>query len=110
MSIGHEYLKVKNHRAIFVKFLGRTEKSPERIKFNDYYRKGENKIVKYSYHFDSIQEQAYNQLKKSGFKIKSRGYTNKNFIFLCENWGEDYISIKEIINTNKLEKLVLDEK
>jgi hypothetical protein len=105
-----EYIKVKNTRAIFINFLPPTNYRDRRIKFQDNYRSGETKIVLYSDLFESVEEQALQHLKHSGFNVVARASTKGKFIFLVDNWGKEYKYIKEIISTNEVEKIYRDDK
>ena len=98
----NSYRESEHLRAIFVKYLGPTKTKNKRLKFDDK-RWPESQTVEYSEDlFEQFQEQAYKQLLLSGFNIVSRASTKKNFIFLVDNWDENYKSVKEIIKTKKL--------
>jgi hypothetical protein len=106
----NNYQEVENTRAIFVKFLPSTNYKGSRVKFLDKYRESESKIVSFSYDFGYLENQGYNQLICSGFNVVGRASTKDYFIFFIKNWGEDYKSIKELINTNELEKIIKNDR
>ena len=105
-----KYIEVKNTRAIFVTFLSATNHRGERIKFQDNYRSGETKIVSYSYLFGDVLEQGFQMLKESGFNVVARATTKDKYIFLVDNWSEEYIYIKDIISNTEIEKIYKNEK
>jgi len=96
------YYNIPNTRAIFVKFLPPTNYRGERIKFSDNYRSGETKIVSFTYNIGNVIEQAFQHLQQSGFKIVGRATTKDNYIFFVDNWGEDFLKIKDLISTKEL--------
>jgi hypothetical protein len=100
-----DFREIPKTRAIFIKYLPPTNYKGSRLKFKDIRNKTESKIVSFSYLFIEIETQIYNQLINSGFNVVGRASTKKEYIFFVDNWGKNFISIKDLINTNQLEKI-----
>ena len=96
------YYNIPNTRAIFVKFLPMTNCRGERIKFSENYRSGETKIVSFTWKTGTVIEQAFQYLVQSGFDVVGRATTKDNYIFFVNNWGENFIKIKDLITTKEL--------
>ena len=91
--------KINNYRQIKVKFLGPTNNNGSRLKIYEPKRynndKTQSKTFSYCYKTGCIMEQAYNILIDNGFDVVARASDNENYIFLCDNWDEDF---KQITN------------
>ena len=94
--------QVPNYRQIKVKYLPATNSSGSRIKIYEPKRYNEDKTTSktfsYSYVFGDIMEQAYSILTKNGFKVIARASEFENYIFLCDNWGDDFNKISDLKN------------
>jgi hypothetical protein len=92
--------QVKNYRQIKVKFLGPTNHRGARIKIYEpkrYYDNPEqSKIFSYSYKYGDIMEQAYATLVLNGWNVVARASDAENYIFLCDNWSDDFKEIKDL--------------
>ena len=92
--------QVPNYRMIKVKFLGPTDTRGARVKiyeskrYNDY--KTQSIVLSYSYEHADIMEQAYELLIKNGFNVIARASQFENYVFLCDNWGDDFKEIKDL--------------
>ena len=92
--------KLNNLRQIKVSFLGATNNKGSRIKIYEPRRynsdKIESKIYSYCYKIGDIQNQAYNILTNNGFNIICTASEFNNYIFLCDNWGGEFIKITNL--------------
>lgn len=92
--------ELQNLRQIKVSFLSPTNYRGSRIKIYEPKRynddKKQSKIFSYSYEIGDVQEQAFKILINNGFKIISRASDFNNYIFLCDNWGENFIEINNL--------------
>ena len=94
-----EYFEIKNHRTIKVKYLGPTNYRGSRIKIYDtQHQKTISKTFSYDYKIGNVEEQGFKILTENGWNVKGRGADFENFIFFCDNWGEDYKHINELKN------------
>jgi hypothetical protein len=92
--------EIKNLRQIKVKYLPPTNYSGSRIKIYEPKRynedKVESKIYSYCYETGDVMEQAYNILINNGFNVICRASEQDNYIFLCDNWSNEFIKISEL--------------
>jgi len=92
--------EIKNLRQIKVKYLPPTNYSGSRIKIYEPKRynedKVESKIYSYCYETADVMEQAYNILINNGFNVICRASEQDNYIFLCDNWSNEFIKISEL--------------
>jgi len=92
--------KLNNLRQIKVSFLGATNSRGSRIKIYEPIRynsdKKESKIFSYCYKTGDIQKQSYDILVKNGFNIICTASEFENDIFLCDNWGDEFIKITNL--------------
>jgi len=92
--------EIKNLRQIKVKYLAPTNYSGSRIKIYEPKRynddKVESKIYSYCYETGDVMEQAYNILITNGFNVICRASEQENYIFLCDNWSDEFIKISEL--------------
>ena len=91
-----KYIEITNTRSIFVKYLAPTNHKGGRIKLIDKYRNNESKTFPYSYEFANTLEQAVNILENNGAKIICRSSTPDYYIINIENWGDDFLNIKDL--------------
>jgi|GEM_PF-2382024 len=93
-----EYYKVRNYRAISVKFLGATNHNGARIKIWEEDRDGKtvSRIFSYDYEYSDIGAQAYNLLVKAGFKVVCKSCLHDKDIIMCDNWGSDFKELKDL--------------
>ena len=91
-----KYIEITNTRSIFIKFLGPTNTKGSRIKLIDKYRNNESKTFSYSYEYANVLEQAVNILESNGAKIICRSSTPDHYIINIENWGDEFINIKDL--------------
>ena len=89
-----------NYRMIKVSYAGATDTRGSRVKifetnrYND--TKTESKIFSYDYATGDIQQQALEILERNGFKVVCRASENNYYVLLCDNWGADFKSIKDL--------------
>ena len=92
-----KYFEIKNHRTIKVKYLGPTNYRGSRIKIYDTQNKKTiSKTFSYDYEIGNVEEQAFKILIENGWNVVGRGGDFENWIFFCDNWGEDYKHINEL--------------
>ena len=92
--------EVQNLRQIKAKFLPPTNFSGARIKIYEpkrYYEDNvQSKIYSYSHEIGDVMEQSYRILISNGFNVVCRASENDNYIFLCDNWADEFIKISEL--------------
>ena len=92
--------EIQNLRQIKVKFVGATNSRGSRIKiyesprYND--EREQSKTFSYDYSVGNVEQQAFNILQANGFNIIARSSELNNYVILCNNWGEDFIQIKDL--------------
>lgn len=93
-----EYYKIKNYRVISVKYIGPTNYRGARIKIFEENREGQilSRIFSYDYGIGDIGAQAYKILSENGFNIVCKASLFKTDVFLCDNWGNNFIELKDI--------------
>jgi len=91
------YEKLRNYRAINVKFIGATNTLGARICiYEEHNQKRISKIFPYDYNYNSIGEQAFDILIANGFNVISKCALWKIDIFCCDNFGSNYIEISTL--------------
>jgi predicted molibdopterin-dependent oxidoreductase YjgC len=92
--------QLQNLRQIKVSFLGPTNNRGARIKIYESKRYNDDntksKIFSYSYSIGDVMEQAFQILVNNGFNVVCRASDFDNYIFLCDNWGENFIEINNL--------------
>ena len=48
------------------------------------------------YGCDAVREQAYHILVRNGFNVVSRAEDNESYIFMCDNWSENFIRVEDL--------------
>ena len=92
--------EIQNYRMIKVSFLGPTNTRGARVKifeterYND--QKTVSKIFSYDYAIGDVQEQANQILQANGWKVICRASEFKNYVLLCDNWGDEFLNIKDL--------------
>ena len=90
-----------NYRQIKVTFVGPTNTRGSRIKIYEPIRysdeKVKSKIFSYDYSIGNVEDQAFKILSENGFNIVGRASDLDNYIFLCNNWGEDFKQVNELV-------------
>ena len=81
------YVPMDNHRPERVKIFERARYSGDREK---------SKVFSYDYEYADVATQALSKLEAAGFNIVCRSSTRGSFVFLCHNWADEYIEIKDI--------------
>lgn len=91
MKQGYE---VTNLRQIKVKYISPTNSRGSRVKIYEPKRYDSDKVksvtLSYDYSIGDIMEQAYRYLVDKGFNVIARASEYDNYIFLCDNWSEEY--------------------
>jgi len=95
--------QLSNLRQIKVSFISCTNSRGARICISEPTR-GNNestqrKYFSYSYKYGNILEQAYNLLKFNGWNVICRTSDKDSYTFLCDNWGNEFIEIKNLKTT-----------
>ena len=92
--------QVQNLRQIKVKFISPTNHRGAKVKIYEPKRYKDDsiqsKVFSYSYADGDIQEQAYKILISNGWNVLSSASEVNEYIFLCDNWGEDFKLISEL--------------
>ena len=92
--------QLQNLRQIKVKFISPTNFRGARVKIYEPKRynadSAQSKIFSYSYADGDIHEQAYKILTSNGWNVICSASETKEYIFLCDNWGEDFKLINEL--------------
>tara|TARA_R110000744_G_scaffold241628_1_gene358892 strand:- start:466 stop:759 length:294 start_codon:yes stop_codon:yes gene_type:complete len=92
--------QVQNLRQIKVKFISPTNNKAAKVKIYEPKRykddSTQSKTFSYSYGDGDIQEQAYKILISNGWNVLSSASEVNEYIFLCDNWGEDFKTISEL--------------
>lgn len=95
-----EAYQINNYRQIKVKFLPPTNNSGSRIKIYEPKRysddKTEYKIFSYCYETGDVMEQAYKILVSNKWNVVARASEYENYIFLCDNWGDNFLHVKNL--------------
>lgn len=92
--------EIPNYRAIRATFVSPTNTRGARVKiyetkrYND--EKTQSKIFPYSYEIGDVMEQAHEILTRNGFNVIGRASDIDNYIFFCDNWGDDFKEIKDL--------------
>lgn len=93
--------EIPNYRLIKVGFVSPTKTRGARIvifepaRYND--DKTQRKYFSFDYSIGDTMEQAYQILTRNGFNIVARASEVENYIFLCDNWAEDFKNINELV-------------
>jgi len=92
---------MKNLRQIKVKFLGPTNHKGARIKIYEpaglHNQETKSKIFSYCYRTGDIKAQAIDILQANGFEIVATASEYESKIILCDNWGDNYKDVNELI-------------
>lgn len=95
----HAY-QLTNLRQINVSYIGATNSRGSRVCISELKRYADDttqkKYFSYSYKYGDIMEQAYQLLKKNGWKIVCRCSSVNGYTFLCDNWSDEYLEIKNL--------------
>tara|TARA_R110000764_G_scaffold223165_1_gene311978 strand:- start:231 stop:524 length:294 start_codon:yes stop_codon:yes gene_type:complete len=95
-----EAYQVQNLRQIKVKYISPTNNRGARVKIYEPKRYNndstQSKTFSYGYKYGDIQQQAYDILISNGWNVLSSASEVNEYIFLCDNWGEDFKSINEL--------------
>ena len=81
------YVPMTNERGERIKIFERARYSGDRMK---------SKVFSYDYEYCDVSTQALSKLEAAGFNIVCRSSTPSSFVFLCHNWADEYIEIKDI--------------
>lgn len=100
MSNQKEIYEVPNYRNINAYYVPATNTRgariclEEKMRYNDH--KTARKYFSYDYKFGDVQKQAFHILQTAGFNIMARSATLDKYIFLCDNWGDEYHQISDL--------------
>ena len=92
--------KVQNLRQIKVKYISPTNNKAAKVKIYEPKRykddSTQSKTFSYSHKYGDIKEQAFEILKSNGWNVICSASEVNGYIFLCDNWGEDFKEISEL--------------
>jgi len=91
---------IPNYRLIKATFVPMTDKSGERVKLFESPRysndRAESKVFSYDADIDNVADQAVAILERNGMKIMCRCTETGYYGFLCDSWGEEFKSVREL--------------
>ena len=89
---------IKNYRQLKVKYISPTNSRGARICIYEPKRYNNDKTEKvylsYDYAIGCIQEQAFIYLQEKGFNIIAKASEFENYIFLADNWADNFRELK----------------
>ncbi len=92
--------KYVKYRMIEATALPRTNTLPCRVKIFERPRfsndRQKSKVFSFEQEHDNVLDQAEAVLIRSGFNIKARAEHRDAYVFLVDNWGENFIKIKSL--------------
>lgn len=95
-----EAYQVQNLRQIKVKYISPTNNRGARVKIYEPKRYNndstQSKTFSYSYKYVDTQKQAYKILISNGWNVICSASEVNEYIFLCDNWGDDFKLISEL--------------
>lgn len=89
------YYQTPHYRSISVSYVGATTHKGARVKIADT-RMKETVFIPYDYSIGDIGEQAYLLLQEAGYNIVGFSSDDNTVSFLCYNWDENYVSVKDV--------------
>ncbi len=97
-ELTEKYYSIKNTRAITAKFIPCSNTKGARIKIYDNYMEDRKQSVflSYDYEISDVAIQAYKFLIQGGFNVVCRSSNVNEYIFLVDNWNDNYINIKDV--------------
>ena len=91
--------KYNNTITFSVKFLGATNNNGSRVKITEMKRYNDQKnnsvTLDYNYQIGDVLDQSIEYLEKKGAKIAGYSSTVNEYLIFCDNWGDDYITLKK---------------
>jgi len=92
--------EITNLRQIKVTYIGSTNSRGSKICISEPARgtneQTQRKYFSFSYEYGDITEQAFQILRSNGWNIICRCSDSKGYIFLCDNWSDEYLEIKNL--------------
>ena len=92
--------EVPNYRNINAYYVSPTNTRGARVCIEEKNTYSGNKTTRkyfsYCYNTGDVQKQAFNILQAGGFNVMARSGDVNKYIFLVDNWGEDYIKISDL--------------
>ncbi len=89
-----------NLRMIRAEYYGPTNTRGSRVKIyepsRDNRSTNEAKFFSYCYATGDIMEQAYQVLKRNGWNVICRASDKNGYVFLCDNWANEFNTIKDL--------------
>ena len=55
-----------------------------------------SKTFGYDHEYNGVQEQAQALLERNGFNIKAISWWRDSYVFLCDNYAEEFIQVADI--------------
>ena len=95
-TLKEKYYSITNTRAIKVKYISPTNNRGSRIKLTDDYlsERKQSVFLSYDYSIGDIAQQALQFLLDRGFDVIARASNEKEYIFLVNNWNDNYKTLK----------------
>jgi hypothetical protein len=82
---------IVNYRVLYAKW------SDHKVKIWEEPRCGQKRqTVKLPEPEDGVMEYVYECLVRSGWKVVGRGGSEEHYVFFCDNWGADFLYVKDI--------------
>lgn len=91
---------LRNYRMIKITYVSPTNERGSRIKlieparYND--QKTESKTFSYDYAIGDVQKQGFEVLKRNGFQVMCTASDKDHYIFLCDNWADDFLKVSDL--------------
>lgn len=93
-------IDVPNYRNINAYYVSPTNTRGARVCIEEKNTYSGNKTTRkyfsYCYKTGDVQKQGFNILQAGGFNVMARSGDVNKYIFLVDNWGEDYIKISDL--------------
>jgi hypothetical protein len=86
---------MQHYRVLKVKYLSPTNQRGGRIKITDEYF-GDSITLPYSYKYGDVVRQTEVFLTENCFNIIGYGTCKKDYVFMCDNWGDDAIKLSDL--------------
>lgn len=94
-----EIHEIQNYRKFNISYLGPTDYRGARVKISEPKRYNDDKTVSvtlsYCYKTGDIAQQSLNYLLSLGFKPVARCSEYKYYTILCDNWADEFITLKK---------------
>ena len=94
-NLEEKYYEVQNTRVIKARFFSSSNGSAK-VKITDNYLKERKQTVTLSYDYEvgNVAQQAFKFLVERGFNVVARASNDTGYLFMVDNWNEDYLTLK----------------